>query len=75
MLLEHLNNKLGNINTLLKEGRIKEITKYLNQNIHQYGGTYNINEVAIRLFNQELTAKPLINYFKDKYQDKANLTK
>ena len=36
---------------------IKEITKFLNDNIHKYGGTYNINEVAKRLCGKELDQK------------------
>ena len=67
MLLETINNKLGNVDELLKEGKIKEITKFLNENIHQFGGTYNINEVAKRVCDKELTVEPLIKYFKEKY--------
>lgn len=67
MLLETINTKLGNINNILKEGNIKQITKFLNENIHQYGGTYNINEVAKRVCGKELDVNPLINYFQDKY--------
>ena len=33
-----------------------------------YGGTYNINEVSNRLFNSDLDVKPLIDYFKNKYE-------
>ena len=67
MLLEKINNDLGNIDLLLREGRIKEITAYLNKNIHMFGGTYNINEVSNRLFGCNLAVKPIINYFKNKY--------
>ena len=67
MLLEQVEDDLGDIDTLLKENKIKKITNYLNRKIHQYGGTYNINEVAVRLFDKELNAEPLINYFKSKY--------
>lgn len=67
MLLNQINKDLGDINTILKEGRIKEITSYLNKNIHFYGGTYNINEVSNRLFNKDLDVKPLLEYFKNKY--------
>ena len=67
MLLENINNKLGDVDELLKNGRIKEITKYLNDNIHMFGGSYNINEVANRLCNKDLDVKPIINYFKSKY--------
>lgn len=67
MLLEHINNKLGNVDELLKNNKIKEITKYLNENIHIYGGAYNINEVSNRLFNKDLEIEGIVNYFKSKY--------
>lgn len=67
MLLKKINNDLGDVNKLLKEGKIKEITKYLNKNIHMYGGTYNINEVSNRLFNKDLDVNDLVEYFKNKY--------
>lgn len=68
MLLQNINYALGNVDDILKEGRIKDITKYLNQQIHNYGGAYNIKEVAEKLCHQELSSEPLINYFKNKYQ-------
>ncbi len=68
MLLEKVNSTLGDVDTLLSEGRIKEITKFLNENIHKYGGSYNICEVAKRVCGKELEVVPLVNYFKDKYQ-------
>ena len=68
MLLEVINEKLGDVDTLLKEGKIKEITKFLNDNIHEYGGAYNICEVSRRVCGRELDVKPLINYFKKKYK-------
>ena len=63
MILEELKN----VDDALKAGKIKDITKYLNENIHIYGGAYNSFEVIKRLTGKELSAKPLINYFKKKY--------
>lgn len=68
MLLNHLNKELGNVDNLLKEGKIKEITNYLQENIHKYGGSYPIDEVAKRVFKEELSSKPLVDYFKSKYE-------
>lgn len=67
MLLETINNQVGNIDNLLKEGKIKEITKFLNENIHKYGGSYNINEVSKRVCGRNLDVSPLISYFQKKY--------
>ena len=68
MLLEVVNKKVGDVDKVLAEGRIKDITKFLNKNIHKYGGAYNVNEVAQRVCGRELDVKPIIKYFKDKYE-------
>ena len=70
MLLETINIKLGNVNDLLEQGRIKDITKFLNENIHKYGGTYNINEVSNRVCGKDLEINGIVNYFKEKYLTK-----
>lgn len=67
MLLDNINNKLGNIDELLSNGNIKTITKYLNNNIHNFGGIYNINEVSNRVIGSDLTVEPIVRYFKNKY--------
>lgn len=68
MLLDLVNEKLGNVDKLLEEGRIKDITKFLNENIHKYGGAYNINEVCRLLCGKDLEVEPLVRYFKSKYE-------
>ena len=70
MLLETINEKVGDVDEILKQGKIKEITKFLNNNIHKYGGTYNINETAKRVCGKELEVNGLVNYFKKKYENK-----
>ena len=67
MLIEYIEEKLGSIDELLSSGKIKEITKLLNDNIHRYGGAYNINEVSKRLTGKDLSIEPIIKYFKNKY--------
>ena len=68
MLLETVNKNLGNVNDLLKNGNIKEITKFLNNNIHRYGGAYNINEIAKKVCGKDLEIEPLVKYFREKYE-------
>ncbi len=68
MLLETIEKELGSVDTLLKENRINEITKFLNDKIHRYGGAYSIEEVARRVCHKELNVEPLVKYFKDKYE-------
>lgn len=68
MLIDIINKEVGDIDKILSEGRIKEITKFLNNNIHRFGGAYNINEVSNRVCKKDLEVSPIIRYFKDKYQ-------
>ena len=67
MLIEAVEENIGNIDELLKTGRIKEITKYLQDNIHKNGGAYTIDEITKKLCNKEISVQPLVNYFKNKY--------
>ena len=68
MLLETVNEKVGNVDELLEKGKIHDITKFLNENIHRFGGAYNVNEVAKRVCGKELEVDSLVKYFKDKYE-------
>ena len=62
---------LGDIDELLKNGNIKLITKYLSNNIHVHGSSYDGVEVVKRLTGEELSVKPLVDYFKEKYYNKV----
>lgn len=67
MFLQQIEKELGDIDELLAQGKILEITKWLNTNIHQYGSLYTSRKVINRLCGQEITAKPLLDYFNKKY--------
>ena len=68
MYINAIEKDLGSIDEILTSGNIKDITKYLNENIHIHGSSYNGKEVIKRLTNSEISVKPLINYFKNKYE-------
>ena len=67
MYLEELEKELGSVDELLAAGRIGEITKWLNQKIHWYGSTRTPKEVIANVCGKEVSAEPLIRYFKEKY--------
>ncbi len=69
ILLDIIEKEVGNIDDILKEGRIKEITKYLIDNIYINGGAYTSFEIFNKLWKKEITAKPLIDYFNKKYKE------
>ncbi len=67
MFLETLEEELGSVDSLLADGRIGEITKWLNEKIHRYGSTRLPAEVIGNVCKKEVSAKPLIRYFTEKY--------
>lgn len=67
MLLDTAYEELGDVDELLKTGRIKEITAWLNRKIHWYGSTRKPKEVIAAVCGKEVSAEPLIRYFKEKY--------
>ncbi len=67
MYLDKIEEELGSVDDLLKEGRIGEITKWLNEKIHRYGSTRTPREVLSAVCGKEVSAEPLIRYFKEKY--------
>ncbi|MCD7867873.1 MAG: carboxypeptidase M32 [Clostridiales bacterium] len=67
MFLEALEKEKGSVDTILEEGRIGEITAWLHENIHRHGSRYTSAQVLQRVCGQELTARPLLNYFYEKY--------
>ncbi len=69
MYLDALEEELGSVDVLLAEGRIGEITKWLNEKIHRYGSTRTPKEVIEKVCGREVSAEPLIRYFKEKYTE------
>lgn len=67
MFLEKIEEELGDIDEILAKGEIKKITKWLNENIHQYGSSRTPKEVIESVCGKEVSAKPLMDYFKKKY--------
>ncbi len=73
MYRDAIEEELGSIDDILKEGRIKDITKWLNEKIHVYGSTRLPKEIIASVCKKEVTAEPLIRYFKEKYSKIYNL--
>lgn len=69
MYLEAMEKELGSVDELLAAGRILEITKWLNEKIHWYGSTRKPKEVIEAVCGREVSAEPLIRYFKKKYTE------
>lgn len=70
IFINTIEEKIGSIDNLLKEGKIKEITNYLIENIYQYGGSFNSIDIFKRISKEEISAKPIIKYYEKKYRQK-----
>lgn len=75
MFLEAIEKDLGDIDELLKNGKIRKITNYLIDKIYKYGGAYNSLEVMNNIGQKELSVKPIVSYFEKKYGVKSLLKK
>ena len=73
MFITAIENNVGSIDELLKNGEIKKITAFLKENIYKFGGAYNSSEIINKICNQELSTEPIISYYKRKYIRKNDL--
>lgn len=70
MILEQLEKEMGSVDQILREGRVKEITRWLNEKIHKNGSLYTSREMIRNLCGEdEISAKPLLDYFNKKYAE------
>lgn len=67
MYLDAITEELGDVDKILSEGRIKEITKWLNEKIHRFGSTRLPADVIENVCGKPLSAEPLVRYFTEKY--------
>ena len=67
MLLDMVENELGSLDELLKNGRIKEITNFLNNSIHRNGGAYTFQEIVAKEGYDKISPEFFLNYLQTKY--------
>ncbi len=68
MFLEAIEKQIGSIDTLLEKKEIKKITDFLIQKIYQFGDTLSAKEVVQKICHKEISAEPIIRYYKKKYE-------
>ena len=73
MFLEALEADLGPVDPILERGDILVITRWLNEKIHRYGNLRLPKEVIASVCGKELSARPLLKYFEEKYTKIYNL--
>ncbi len=68
---EKLEAEIGNVDMLiLEESGIEKIKKWLAENIHQYGATYTLDQLANRLTGNGLSTIPWERYLNEKYRSR-----
>ncbi len=67
LFIKCIERDLGSIDEILRNGDIKKITNYLNNNVHINGGVYNSKKVFDKLGIKAITANPILDYFEYKY--------
>lgn len=73
MFLEALEEEKGSVDEILANGNIKEITAWLQENIHKNGSLYTSAEVVHRVCKKEVSAEPIIRHLTKKYTKLYNL--
>ncbi len=63
-----LEKELGRIDNLINPEKITFVTKWLRENIHQYGSLYSTKEMVRRISGRNFTPTPLLNYLENKYK-------
>lgn len=66
MFLKEIGKELGNIDTILEEGKISEITKWFNEKVHRFGGIRTPKEMIDNVFGREVTADDILDHFENK---------
>ena len=74
MFLEAMEADLGDIDELLENGKISVIREWLSEKIHRYGNLRTSKEVLQAVCGKELSAKPLLRYFTEKYTAVYNIS-
>lgn len=67
MILEILNNSIGDLNVLLKNKKIEVIVKFLIDTIYCHGGAYSFKEIIQKFGYSSISSNQIIDFFKEKY--------
>lgn len=65
--LQAAERDLGDIDDLLENGQISRITEWMKQNIHACGSRYNAPELIQKVCGREISADPMLAYFRKKH--------
>ena len=65
--LDKIKHDIPNMRTQIAEGNVKNITKWLAENVHAQGNLYDPVDLIKKITRSQLDAKPYIAYLREKY--------
>ncbi len=65
-IYDHMNKQFS-IDDCLLNGDLNKIKEFLNKGIHQYGATYNTDELLNKMMDESFNPQYFVDYLKNKY--------
>lgn len=62
-----MKKEIGTDFETLEKAEIQNINKWFKENIHRFGGAYNLEEISLKAGNIKFSSKPWQEYIKSKY--------
>ena len=62
-------NKELDVDNLLRNNQFNIINEWLKENIHQYSGLYNVDQMLLNITNEKFDTKYYIEYLKNKFNN------
>jgi carboxypeptidase Taq len=67
MLFKQMQKDIPKLKQELRKGNIKSARSWLKQNVHKYGRELTSEQIVFKATGKHLTARPFLNYLKEKY--------
>ena len=67
MLYEKMQKDIPSLNKELRKGNVESVRRWLKEKVHKYGREMTAEEIVFKATGQHLSAKPFLEYLKQKY--------
>ena len=74
MFFKKIRQDLGDMDSIIEKGEFGAIGRWLKENIHIHGMRFRPKELVKRVTGHDISARPLMDYLKTKYQDLLGLS-
>jgi carboxypeptidase Taq len=66
-MLATIRRELPNLDSTIQKGDLKPLLGWLQENVHQYGGMYEPQDLMKRITGEELNPAYFVRYVKEKF--------